>query len=261
MPPPPLFQTAVSVSGSWQRPCERFCRSRMRRSARGLRRAWRMSPRSLPPHVSSCRAQEVDEERVNKGLCALGIVEGRARATVSVRFCLAEALQAGDPKGLARCAPAGRSAPRASELEAYPWFDFGVQVDTSPPCSTAEAAPAAVLCAPCGCCPRARARRASAMARQGPHGARGAARGAPAVVPAAPVQPVHDHARVGRAARAGAPGLPRRAAGGAAGAPQRPGLRAGAAKGARRAMHAPACAAAWHPSRAAAPCRPKLARF
>ncbi len=119
MPPPPLFQTAVSVSGSWQRPCERFCRSRMRRSARGLRRAWRMSPRSLPPHVSSCRAQEVDEERVNKGLCALGIVEGRARATVSVRFCLAEALQAGDPKGLARCALAGRSAqPLAPALKA-----------------------------------------------------------------------------------------------------------------------------------------------
>ncbi len=47
---------------------------------------------------------------MNKGLCALGIVEGRARATVTVRFCLAEALQAGDPKGLARCALAGRSA-------------------------------------------------------------------------------------------------------------------------------------------------------
>lgn len=48
--------------------------------------------------------QEVDEDQVNKSLCVLGMVEGRTPEYVTVRFCLAEDLQAGDPAGTARCA-------------------------------------------------------------------------------------------------------------------------------------------------------------
>ena len=48
--------------------------------------------------------QEVDEEQVNKALCALGMVEGRMQGVITVRFCLAEDMQAGDPEGVARCA-------------------------------------------------------------------------------------------------------------------------------------------------------------
>lgn len=47
--------------------------------------------------------QEVDEEQVNKALCALGMVEGRMQGVITVRFCLAEDMQAGDPEGVARC--------------------------------------------------------------------------------------------------------------------------------------------------------------
>ena len=40
---------------------------------------------------------------MNKALCALGMVEGRMQGVITVRFCLAEDMQAGDPEGVARC--------------------------------------------------------------------------------------------------------------------------------------------------------------
>ena len=55
----------------------------------------------------SAGLQEVDEEAVNKALCALGMVEGRMQGVITVRFCLAEDMQAGDPDGVARCGAQG----------------------------------------------------------------------------------------------------------------------------------------------------------
>ena len=66
---------------------------------------------------------------MNKALCALGMVEGRMQGVITVRFCVAEDMQAGDPEGVARCGHWGPcrlqvpSAPCIFEAgDELPWF-------------------------------------------------------------------------------------------------------------------------------------------
>ncbi|KAK9842012.1 hypothetical protein WJX81_004236 [Elliptochloris bilobata] len=68
--------------------------------------------------LSIDNTDEVDEDQVNKALCALGMVEGRMQGVITVRFCLAEDMQSGNPEGAARVR-AVREALRGGRREWY----------------------------------------------------------------------------------------------------------------------------------------------